>query len=60
MRDQLSEKTDILKYKGQKLKVAVEAAQAYMKIQPPHQTVGDAVVNALHRANTQGVWQKGI
>ncbi len=52
-RDQLAEKTDLLKYKTQKLKLAVEAAEAYMKLQPPHQTVGDAVVSALHRANTQ-------
>ncbi len=53
------EQTDVLKYKRQKLKIAVEAAEAYMKIQPPHQTVGDAVVNALHRANTQAAFDKG-
>ena len=46
--------------KRQRLKSAVEAAQAYMKIQPPHQTIGDAVLAALTRQNTQLNVDKGI
>ena len=58
MRDQLSEMTEILKHRRQKLKVGLDAAEAYMQLQPPHQTVGEAVANALNRANAQGAWGK--
>ena len=30
-----------------RLKIATEAAQAYVKIQPPHQTIGDLVTMAF-------------
>ena len=53
LRDQLAEQLDLMKAKRYKLKIAVEAAQAYLKIQPPHQTIGEAVVTAIIRANNQ-------
>ena len=59
-RDQLAELSEILKLKRHKLKIAVEAAQAYMRIQPPHQTIGDAVVMALARANNQTGQDRGL
>ena len=60
LRDQLQDQTELMKTKRQKLKIALEAAQAYMKIQPPHQTIGESVVNALQRASTQThVTEKG-
>lgn len=52
-RDQLTELSEVLKIKRHKLKIAVEAAQAYLRIQPPHQTIGDAVVMALAMSNYQ-------
>jgi len=55
LRDQLQEQTAILKQKRHKLKVAVEAAHAYIKIQPPHQTIGEAVVNALTRSGSMAL-----
>ena len=54
LRDQLAEELELMKTKRYKLKIAVEAAQAYLKIQPPHQTIGDAVVAALIRDNNHG------
>lgn len=48
-KDQLSAEIEHLKQKQSKLTVAVEAAQAYLKIQPPHETIGLAVVTALTR-----------
>ena len=52
-RDELIDHTAMLKARSQKLKVAVEAAHAYLKIQLPHQTIGEAVVQALARADKQ-------
>lgn len=46
-RDELAEQGMILKGRQQKLRVALEATRAYFKIQPPHQTVGDAIMMAL-------------
>ena len=40
------------------LQVAVEAAHGWMKIQPPVQTIGEACVSALNRANRQGGFDK--
>lgn len=53
-RDDLTEETEVLKVKRHKLKVAVEAAQAYLRIQPPHQTIGDAVIMALAQSSYSG------
>lgn len=53
LRDELTENIEVYKAKSQKLKIAVESAQAYLKIQPPHQTIGDAVVLALARGSNQ-------
>ena len=33
------------------MQVALEAAQAYNRVKPPHQTVGDAVMMSLHHAS---------
>ena len=41
----------VYKTRGQKLKIALEAAQAYNQMKPPHQTVGDAVTIAFHHAS---------
>ena len=43
--------TQVYKARGQKLKIALEAAQAYNQMKPPHQTVGDAVMIAFHQAS---------
>ena len=53
------EETTLLKAKRQKLKIAVEAAEAYNKLQPPHQTIGDAVVMALAKAGPIYISEKG-
>ena len=42
-----------------RLKIAVEAAQAYNRVKPPHQTVGDAVTFALAQAAGNQVQDKG-
>jgi hypothetical protein len=49
-RDQLLRQSQVLKARGQRLKIALEAAQAYNRVKPPHQTVGDAVMLAFHIA----------
>ncbi|CAH1791061.1 unnamed protein product [Owenia fusiformis] len=49
-RDELSEKIDYLKGKRVRLKVAVDAAHAYNRIAPPHQTMGHVVLKALDRS----------
>ncbi|XP_063429604.1 clathrin heavy chain linker domain-containing protein 1-like isoform X2 [Mytilus trossulus] len=49
-RDDLLRQGQIYRYKRSKLKIAVEAAQAYNRVKPPHQTVGDAVIFALAQA----------
>ena len=33
------------------IQVALEAAQAYNRVKPPHQTVGDAVMMSLQHAS---------
>lgn len=48
-KDQLSAEIEHLKQKQSKLTVAVQAAQAYLKIQLPCETIGLAVVTALTR-----------
>uniref|UniRef100_A0A2C9K8R8 Translin-associated factor X-interacting protein 1 N-terminal domain-containing protein n=1 Tax=Biomphalaria glabrata TaxID=6526 RepID=A0A2C9K8R8_BIOGL len=50
-RDQLLHQSLVYKAKSQRLKIALEAAQAYNQMKPPHQTVGDAVTLAFHQAN---------
>ena len=45
------------KARGQRLKIALEAAQAYNRVKPPHQTVGDAVMLAFQHA--MGAAEKG-
>ena len=45
------------KARGQRLKIALEAAQAYNRVKPPHQTVGDAVMLAFQHA--LGAAEKG-
>lgn len=58
-RDQLIDQTEMQKLRRLKLKTAVEAAQAYLKIQPPHQTIGDAVITALTRLSTSMAHERG-
>ena len=53
------DQTEAQKVRRMKLKTACEAAQAYLKIQPPHQTIGDAVVIALTRQSTNMAQEKG-
>ncbi|GFR74762.1 clathrin heavy chain linker domain-containing protein 1-like [Elysia marginata] len=50
-RDKLLWQSQVYKTRGQKLKIALEAAQAYNQMRPPHQTVGDAVTIAFHQAS---------
>ncbi|XP_076441678.1 clathrin heavy chain linker domain-containing protein 1-like isoform X2 [Babylonia areolata] len=49
-RDQLLWQSQVFKARGQRLKIALEAAQAYNRVKPPHQTVGDAVMLAFQHA----------
>ncbi|XP_021366978.1 clathrin heavy chain linker domain-containing protein 1-like isoform X2 [Mizuhopecten yessoensis] len=49
-RDQLALQGQLYRAKQHRLKIAVEAAQAYNRVKPPHQTVGDAVFFALSHA----------
>ncbi|KAL8601613.1 hypothetical protein ACOMHN_003879 [Nucella lapillus] len=49
-RDQLLWQSQVYKARGQRLKIALEAAQAYNRVKPPHQTVGDAVMLAFQHA----------
>ena len=46
-RDALQDRVTMTSTMQLKLKIAAEAADTYMKIQLPHQTIGDAVVGAL-------------
>ncbi|XP_013383339.1 clathrin heavy chain linker domain-containing protein 1 [Lingula anatina] len=46
-RDELEQRGIMLKAKRQRLRTALDAAQHYLKFQPLHQTVGDAVMVAL-------------
>ncbi|CAG5136446.1 unnamed protein product [Candidula unifasciata] len=48
-RDQLLLQNQMYKARGQKLKLALEAANAYNQVKPPHQTVGDAVTSAFQQ-----------
>lgn len=48
-RDKLFDEIGILKQKQLKLMVAIQAAQAYLKIQPPDETIGQAIIAALAR-----------
>ena len=56
-RDQLLRQSQLFKARGQRLKIALEAAQAYNRVKPPHQTVGDAVMLAFQHA--MGAAEKG-
>ena len=38
--------------------MALESAQAYNRVKPPHQTVGDAVMMSLHHASHQARKQR--
>ena len=58
-RDQLVEDTEQQKLRRMRLKTAVETAQAYLKIQPPHQTIGDVVISALTRQSSNLGHEKG-
>lgn len=57
-RDMLLRQGQFYKAKRQRLKVALEAAQAYNRVKPPHQTVGDAVMMSLHHASHQARKQR--
>ena len=58
-RDDLLRQGQIYRYKRSKLKIAVESAQAYNRVKPPHQTVGDAVIFALAQARGLQKQEKG-
>lgn len=59
-RDQLLWQSQVYKARGQKLEIALEAAQAYNRVKPPHQTVGDAVILAFqHAMGTAAAAEKG-
>ena len=60
VRDQLVDDTELQKLRRMRLKTAVEAAQAYLKIQPPHQTIGDVVLSALTRQSSNMGHDKGV
>ncbi|KAK3591625.1 hypothetical protein CHS0354_013809 [Potamilus streckersoni] len=49
-RDELLRQGQFYKAKRLRLKVALEAAQSYNRVKPPHQTVGDAVIYSLAKA----------
>lgn len=49
----------LFRAKQHRLKIAVEAAQAYNRVKPPHQTVGDAVFGALQQAAGLQIQEKG-
>ena len=49
-KDQIQVDVEVLRHHEALLRVAVEAARAYLEVQLPHQTVGDAVVMALSTA----------
>ncbi|KAH9495526.1 hypothetical protein Btru_013499 [Bulinus truncatus] len=55
-RDQLLHQSLVYKARSQRMKIALEAAQAYNQMKPPHQTVGDAVTIAFHQA--AGIFQE--
>ncbi|KAK3092772.1 hypothetical protein FSP39_007068 [Pinctada imbricata] len=57
-RDQLVRQGQLYRAKRYRLKIAVEAAQAYNRVKPPHQTVGDAVTFALAQASGMQVQEK--
>ncbi|XP_022335234.1 clathrin heavy chain linker domain-containing protein 1-like isoform X2 [Crassostrea virginica] len=57
-RDQLLRQGLIYRAKRYRLKIAVEAAQAYNRFKPPHQTVGDAVTFAIAQATGLPVQEK--
>ncbi|KAL5008618.1 hypothetical protein ScPMuIL_014199 [Solemya velum] len=58
-RDRLLWQGQLYKAKQNRLKIALEAAQAYNRVKPPHQTVGDAVIFALaHAARIQAAQEK--
>lgn len=59
-RDQLLRQGLIYRAKRYRLKIAVEAAQAYNRFKPPHQTVGDAVTFAIAQATGLQVQEKGV
>ncbi|XP_012942238.1 clathrin heavy chain linker domain-containing protein 1 [Aplysia californica] len=50
-RDDLLWQSQVYKARGHKLKIALEASQAYNQMKPPHQTVGDAVMIAFQQAS---------
>ncbi|XP_052766378.1 clathrin heavy chain linker domain-containing protein 1-like isoform X2 [Mya arenaria] len=57
-RDMLLRQGQFYKAKRQRLKFALEAAQAYNREKPPHQTVGDTVMMALQYAAAQARKQR--
>ncbi|XP_060559629.1 clathrin heavy chain linker domain-containing protein 1-like [Ruditapes philippinarum] len=57
-RDMLLRQGQFYKAKRQRLKVASEAAQAYNREKPPHQTVGDTVMMSLQYAAMQAKKQR--
>ncbi|XP_046338249.1 clathrin heavy chain linker domain-containing protein 1-like [Haliotis rufescens] len=46
-RDHLLWQSQVYREKRMRLKIALEAAEAYNRVKPPHQTVGDAVMLAF-------------
>lgn len=49
LRDQLLEEIETLTAKKRNLRIAVDAAETYVKMQPLHETIGDVVVKTLDR-----------
>ena len=49
LRDQLIDEMEMLKIKKQNLRVAVDAAETYIKLQPMHETIGDVIIKAFDK-----------
>jgi hypothetical protein len=58
-RDRLQADVERLRMTESMMRVAAESAQSYLKIQLPHQTIGDAVLLALARAAAEADDQNG-
>ena len=58
-RDDLLLQRELYKAKRQRLKVALEAAEEYNRVKPPHQTVGDAVAYAFLHVFGAQVTERG-
>jgi len=54
-KDKIESEVDGLRWQEAVMRTAVDAAQSYLQIQLPHQTVGDAVVLALSSQSLSGM-----